>query len=129
MYSVDPANISHIPPLAAGGGRILGGEANMWGEQVSDINFATQVWPRAAAVAERLWSPENVSRLLLCTTILPGERERERMNPLVCVSLRPCPNPSDNRCRGSCATPCCASMPHGSTWARDWPHLGRLLLC
>ena len=40
---------------------ILGGEVCMWAEQLNERTIDSRVWPRTAAIAERFWSPEQVS--------------------------------------------------------------------
>ena len=42
--------------------RVVGGEAAMWTELVPDGHLEMHTWPRAAAVAERLWSPSAAAR-------------------------------------------------------------------
>ena len=36
-------------------------KTEMWGEKVDASDLAQTVWPRLAAVAERLWSPRNTT--------------------------------------------------------------------
>ena len=60
-YAVDPmsgaaATLSPEEQL-----RILGGESCMWSEYVNAENVDSRIWPRNAAIAERLWSPQNVT--------------------------------------------------------------------
>jgi hexosaminidase len=60
-YAVDPMSdaAANLTPEEAQ--RILGGEACMWSEYVSPENIDSRIWPRMAAIAERLWSPQNVT--------------------------------------------------------------------
>ncbi len=53
-YKFDPV------PEGADGKYILGGQANLWTEQIYNLRQAEYMtWPRAFAVAESLWSPKE----------------------------------------------------------------------
>ena len=58
-YLVDPLpEGSSLSPEEAK--RVLGGEACMWGEHITPESIDSRIWPRLAAIAERLWSPREV---------------------------------------------------------------------
>jgi hexosaminidase len=59
-YLVDPLSGAGATLTAAQQKLILGGEACMWEEFASDESVESRIWPRAAAIAERLWSPQQV---------------------------------------------------------------------
>jgi hexosaminidase len=61
LYAVDPLEADAAQLGADEKARILGGEVAMWGEFVTPENVDSRIWPRAAAVAERLWSPAEIT--------------------------------------------------------------------
>lgn len=59
-YAVDPLDASMEGLMTEERARILGGEAAMWVEYASPETVDSRLWPRTAAIAERLWSPGSV---------------------------------------------------------------------
>jgi len=59
-YLVDPLEGATADLTPDEKARILGGEACMWSEFVTPQNIDSRIWPRTAAIAERLWSPQQV---------------------------------------------------------------------
>jgi hexosaminidase len=60
-YAVDPISGAAANLSPEEKQRILGGEACMWSEYVSPENIDSRIWPRSAAIAERLWSAQDVT--------------------------------------------------------------------
>ncbi|KPI94536.1 Beta-hexosaminidase subunit alpha [Papilio xuthus] len=101
LYMVDPRRIvrdaTGSDTLPAG---VIGGEACMWGEMVDDRNVISRVWPRASAVAERLWSAPTVGqRRRYSSASLPHSEVYRRMEEHVCrmnrrgISAQPASGP------------------------------------
>ena len=59
-YLVDPMSGDAAQLSSEQQARILGGEATMWSEYVTPEIVDSRIWPRTAAIAERLWSPQQV---------------------------------------------------------------------
>ncbi len=59
-YLIDPIDQEAAALSPEEQKRILGGEAAMWSEWVTPETMDSRIWPRAAAIAERLWSPREI---------------------------------------------------------------------
>ena len=91
-YAVDPMDGAARDLTPEQVKHILGGEACMWSEYVTAETVDSRIWPRLAAIAERLWSPrettdtesmyarlEKVSRTLEWT----GVQHRSTLEPML----------------------------------------------
>jgi hexosaminidase len=77
-YAADPLP-PDTPLTPAEQKLVLGGEAAMWAEFADSVIIESRIWPRAAAVAERLWSPQaatqNVSDMYRRLNLTSGQLE------------------------------------------------------
>jgi hexosaminidase len=60
-YGIDPMGGPAEQLTAEQQTKILGGEACMWSELVDAETVDSRIWPRMAAIAERFWSPKEVT--------------------------------------------------------------------
>ncbi|HTT21542.1 MAG TPA: family 20 glycosylhydrolase [Candidatus Sulfotelmatobacter sp.] len=60
-YAIEPMSGDAATLTPEEKARILGGESCIWAEWVTPENADSHIWPRNAAIAERLWSPQSVT--------------------------------------------------------------------
>jgi hexosaminidase len=63
VVGTSPPKVEQVKPLTDADKRnILGGEAAMWTEIASAENIDSRIWPRTAAMAEKWWTPAELTK-------------------------------------------------------------------
>ncbi|XP_066589090.1 chitooligosaccharidolytic beta-N-acetylglucosaminidase [Prorops nasuta] len=88
IYENSPLNIVTRKGYAAKKNLILGGEATLWSEQVDSTSVDSRLWPRSAALAERLWA-EPKSSWIHAEQRMLQHRERLVRRGIFADSLEP----------------------------------------
>ncbi|KAI1304962.1 Beta-hexosaminidase subunit alpha [Halotydeus destructor] len=92
MYQADPQAFTGTPEQRA---KVLGGEACLWAEYVDSSNLISRSWPRGSAVAERLWSSEDINDWTLAVDRIEQHRCRLQARG---IHAEPLNGPSSCRC-------------------------------
>ncbi|XP_076173464.1 beta-hexosaminidase 1 isoform X2 [Ptiloglossa arizonensis] len=88
VYDNSPWKIVESHGLATKKNLVLGGEAALWTEQADGRTIDAKVWPRAAALAERLWA-EPKSTWIHAEQRMLRHRERFVRSGIMAESLQP----------------------------------------
>jgi hexosaminidase len=75
-YAVDPLGDAAASLTPEQQKLVLGGEACEWAEFASPEIIDSRIWPRNAAIAERLWSPQNITDMASMYARMYQESER-----------------------------------------------------
>ncbi|CAK9803038.1 Chitooligosaccharidolytic beta-N-acetylglucosaminidase [Anthophora quadrimaculata] len=88
IYDNSPLKIIRSQRLESKKNLILGGEAALWTEQADTASVDGKIWPRSAALAERLWSEPN-STWIHAEQRMLRQRERFVKRGITAESLQP----------------------------------------